>query len=340
MITIFEDIKITMGYNRSLLLDFTKGRFEFLDNDVARLLNDLSNYISFEELIVKNDKFKCEIIQLREWFVFNEFSSDDFVFPKISPFNESSYPFQCITIEISEEILNHIKQIFSFFIELTQNLIFIVNSEKEILKVMDLFQNYEHIHIQFLTKDKVVSSDDIQVDFKNISVDYYHERIKNHFDISIATNNFIYRENLNYNSGYFEKLFIKCTGEIAVNIFDDFVIGNLIDLKNKSDFTKLKNHELYKIYANSKSDQIQVCKECELRYTCTDLQQPKMAKSGFFYKEKECDYNPFISKWKNEDGYKTLIECGITSNEKGFSIDLDKIASINSELWIEEVESE
>jgi hypothetical protein len=58
---------------------------------------------------------------------------------------------------------------------------------------------------------------------------------------------------------------------------------------------------------------------------CVDNRIPKQTKVGSWYYETECNYNPYISKWKGEGGYKTLIECGIVSNENGFKINHKKL---------------
>jgi hypothetical protein len=55
----------------------------------------------------------------------------------------------------------------------------------------------------------------------------------------------------------------------------------------------------------------------------------------YFY-ETECNYNPFISKWIDEDDFKTLNQIGVNINQKEFSIDHGKIALINKELWEDE----
>ena len=54
-----------------------------------------------------------------------------------------------------------------------------------------------------------------------------------------------------------------------------------------------------------------------------------------WYHKIECNYNPYIAKWKGEDGYRTLSDCGVISNENEFSIDHERIAKINEELWEE-----
>lgn len=81
---------------------------------------------------------------------------------------------------------------------------------------------------------------------------------------------------------------------------------------------------------------IDVCKDCEFRYMCVDAAIPNKRKDNSWYRSSECNYNPYISKWNNEEGYKTLSECGIIVGETGFSIDKEKLNTIINELWEEQ----
>ncbi|HLV91705.1 MAG TPA: hypothetical protein VKX34_01175, partial [Aequorivita sp.] len=73
------------------------------------------------------------------------------------------------------------------------------------------------------------------------------------------------------------------------------------------------------------------------RYCCiTNIKREKSISKKTMYNTTECNYNPYIAKWEGEEGYKTLSECGVISNENGFTIDHDKIAEINAKLWGEE----
>jgi hypothetical protein len=85
-----------------------------------------------------------------------------------------------------------------------------------------------------------------------------------------------------------------------------------------------------------KKSDIEVCKDCEFRTVCFTNNLPLKNEQGGYYLESECTYNPYIGKSVGEIGYKNLKECGVISNETGFSIDHEKIAKINAELWPEE----
>ena len=85
-----------------------------------------------------------------------------------------------------------------------------------------------------------------------------------------------------------------------------------------------------------KKDNIEVCKDCEFRHICTDCRAFTDSNSRPNARPSKCQYNPYISKWSHEEGYKTLEECGVISNEKEFSIDHQKIAINNAMLKEEE----
>jgi hypothetical protein len=84
---------------------------------------------------------------------------------------------------------------------------------------------------------------------------------------------------------------------------------------------------------HANKDSIEVCNVCEYRYMCIDKRVPVKRNNDSWYFEEECDYNPFISKWKGEKWYKSLSESGITSNKDGFKINEMKLNSILSDLW-------
>ncbi len=47
----------------------------------------------------------------------------------------------------------------------------------------------------------------------------------------------------------------------------------------------------------------------------------------------KCNYNPYIAKWKNEDGYVSLCDSGVKVNSEQLTINHDRIAAINKRIW-------
>lgn len=69
-------------------------------------------------------------------------------------------------------------------------------------------------------------------------------------------------------------------------------------------------------------NKIDVCNVCEYRYICTnDHVLTQREENLTYYKELECEYNPFIGKWKSDSDYLSLNECGIQSTPEKLEID-------------------
>lgn len=131
------------------------------------------------------------------------------------------------------------------------------------------------------------------------------------------------------------KLFIGIDGEIKNAPECDENFGLIQNVKNTDDLEKIINSSRFKKYWKVRKDDTDVCKECEFRHMCVDNRVPIERTKNQWYHKIECNYNPYIAKWKGKEGYKTLEECGVISNKPGFTIDHDKIAKINANLWLE-----
>ena len=65
---------------------------------------------------------------------------------------------------------------------------------------------------------------------------------------------------------------------------------------------------------------------------CIDNRVPIQRSEKEWFMKTECNYNPYISKWKGQTGYKSLFDCGINSNQNEFKINRKKTNAINKEL--------
>jgi hypothetical protein len=66
---------------------------------------------------------------------------------------------------------------------------------------------------------------------------------------------------------------------------------------------------------------------------CVDNRVPIKRKKDEWYHKTECNYNPYIAKWQEEEGYKTLEECGVVSDENELQINHKQLEEINTQLW-------
>jgi len=147
-----------------------------------------------------------------------------------------------------------------------------------------------------------------------------------------------YSESLEFNLYFNRKLYIGENGEIKNAPECEETFGNINDLKNVDELKQIIATPEFQKYWYIHKELCDVCKDCEFRHMCVDSRLPSQREDKSWYHKTECNYNPYICKWEGEEGYQTLEECGVISNEKGFSIDHEKIAAINKILWEEEKE--
>jgi SPASM domain peptide maturase of grasp-with-spasm system len=101
---------------------------------------------------------------------------------------------------------------------------------------------------------------------------------------------------------------------------------NLKEVVEKDEFKK---------YWNISKDKIDVCKDCEFRYICTDCRAFIKNPENIYSQPANCKYNPYICKWKGEKGYISVEECGNYTKKRGFVPNHRKITNINNKLWEE-----
>lgn len=135
-----------------------------------------------------------------------------------------------------------------------------------------------------------------------------------------------YQEAIGFNAYYNRKLFVSGNKMFSGNKDDGHTY--FATVKEAFDFLSQKSSSWL-----MKKDDIDVCRDCEYRYSCFDRRIPKNRGENQYFNLRECSYNPYIGTWKGEEGYKTLKESGVISNREGFSINHKKMTQIIKELW-------
>jgi len=128
-------------------------------------------------------------------------------------------------------------------------------------------------------------------------------------------------------------IYIGPNGEIKNAPECEEEYGFIQDLKSPEELKEIVQTPAFQKYWFVHKEICDVCKDCEFRHMCVDNRLPYQRSKNEWYHKTECNYNPYIAKWIGEEGYRTLAECGVISNENEFSIDHKKIAKINEELW-------
>lgn len=80
--------------------------------------------------------------------------------------------------------------------------------------------------------------------------------------------------------------------------------GNIMD-KNLKEV--VQSQEFQKLW-HIKKDDIKVCQDCEFRHMCIDCRAFIKDPKDIYSQPSKCPNNPYIAKWKGEEGYITVEE--------------------------------
>lgn len=361
------DIIPVYGYTRSVLMDLTREDYDFVPNFLYELIvnnhldeipNDFKNWLIYKDYILsipfglKNNfsnilekwEFPSHILTLTIDFRFIEENSITVIIELIEHLNIKSI----VLILCYNEIKN--KLIAETLIKL--------NETK--LDVIEILCNYQD-NIDWTQTAKDVSKIKNIVEYKSLENNFllcgldnqtnfcrfthsFKERNLFKQDITYFTvNTELYTETLAFNNYYNKRLHINLNGNLfnslessEISIFKSNV-KNILSFKSMkllTDFLCSENE--FNHFSNATKEKCDVCKDCEFRYMCVDNRIPFSRDYENYFFKIECNYNPYICKWSHEEGYKTLEECGVITNEHEFSIDNEKIALINKDLCEDE----
>jgi len=120
-----------------------------------------------------------------------------------------------------------------------------------------------------------------------------------------------------------KKLSIDCNGYIKNCPSMPCQFGKYYEV----DISEVINNTSFVNYWGITKDDINVCKDCEYRYMCTDCRAYLKQPNNIYSQPAKCNYNPYISKWKGEEGYVPVEESGFYNKEGVFILNKEKVDS-------------
>ncbi len=166
-------------------------------------------------------------------------------------------------------------------------------------------------------------------EFKEIQ---FVRKIQWHENASPSINDFVVNVEFFMESQFHNPYWNKRIWLTKEGLIKDGIEGTSYGPITIENLRKYSNEE--RIIENVPKDEIAVCSSCEFRYACYDSRIPVPAAHEYKWNHKsECNYNPFICKWKGEEGYKTLEECGIAITTVEYNLESARLAEINEEIW-------
>lgn len=356
---IHQSIFIVSGYTRTIVLDHERKDVFFIPNELGSILNS-SMFLKLSDLEIIKDYGWLEYLEAKE--VVTQLPNNQFQFRKLST------QFSSPSLISHVKLFGYTEMCFEPVIQNIENfgcksLTIIFNNAQS--KLISLFYRLDKILVEssltfiqltlFINDSREASilyNELISgaINFLRIRrVNFFVESEKQYFYVTNSNCKKLpiveYRafDSFNLNLQYFlESMKTNCFFNQLIEVCNNGKARipsgtELFDLtfcRSKSEFIRWldKNNKIW----FSKKDSTDVCKDCEFRHMCVDNRLPHQRTENEWYHQTECNYNPYIAKWQGEEGYRNLAECGVISNENGFSIDHEKIAEINKELWEED----
>lgn len=331
---LYGNCKLVRGINRSVICDLETHKLYFIPNDLYNILRKYKGKTIIEICAIYDNKYNDIIYGYFEFLEkanLLQFVDDINSFPEISEnwFNSSEITnsivdFNSINLSLVDSIVDQLNELncknvqFRFFNEESlpkvESVLNIVKFKKSVINSIDLFlcrnscyskSDYVRIAEEFPRISNIVifesdSEEFIMLDDKAEQLLVYRKELmkseKNCGNITNENNPIninSFTESLTCNSCLNRKISIDSKGNIknCPSMSESF--GNIAQT---SLATVLKKEE-FKKYWNITKDKIEVCKECELRYICTDCRAYVENPNNIYSKPLKCGYNPITNEW-------------------------------------------
>ena len=328
---VFEDIFISEGYNRSLLVDLTRAKYFLIPNDWGEYIKKNNRSNCFSKLLktapelyyfLKENEFICDIDEKlfenfpKLSFNFERPNLGEVLFMQISEINYESVLLLFDLEGISDIGVMRIYLESNFPLEKIEFLL------DKIYYLQPAVSIIVHTEIPISFNEKYSSL--IQNTFKNNRNYSFFEILENElsFPVFISSIDQL-SESCSYNVFVNGVIFIDKFGsmsfgskEIKYHI-DDRIIGD-----------KLKCIQEENSSWNIPLSKVEICKDCEFNRICIDSRIPYA--QGNSYGKADCSYNPYLSLWSSDANYRRSSDCGDINEEGEFVVNTHLVENILS----------
>lgn len=333
--TLFSNCIVVKGVSRSSICDLQRGKIYFIPNKIADIIGNDSIHV---DLISDDESYQKWInILIAEELGFLTKNPD--YYPKLSMewntpelIKNAIIEMDSISKDILQETLIQLNECYCKFIEFRYYLNSDLTTLIEVFPLLkkgnlrgiiiyvpypqnaDLTQIYSLINSTGLVREIIVHSakkEDI-ANQKQLKRIFYTDQIidseahcgqisSDYFSI----NNKTFAESKTYNSCLNRKVSIDQYGNIKncpsmKKSYGNVENTNIKNLLKKDDFKEVWNIT---------KDQIEICKNCEFRYVCTDCRAYIEDPDNLYSKPLKCGYNPYTSLW--EEWSKNPLKYGV-----------------------------
>ncbi|MCF6298038.1 MAG: grasp-with-spasm system SPASM domain peptide maturase [Flavobacteriaceae bacterium] len=333
-IKLYANCKIVKGVNRSAICDLQRGGIKLIPNDLYNVL--MNSKLKIKAIKEKfNNEFDEIIDEYFDFLIENELAfltdtpdlfpnlSDDWFEPSIinnviiDVSANSRYKIEDVLKQIESLNCKNIQIRFYHKIEIE-----VIRNIIEFIDINEMFITSVDFIFPFINENNIIDEYKLLLqDYKRINSIINYNSLENSFIELNDKQNFIillkdkisahthcgqisssmfainiknYTESLKHNSCLNRKISIDINGNIKNCPSMPQSFGNI----NDTTLEKALNHIDFKKYWNVTKDQIDVCKDCEFRYVCTDCRAYLEKPEDMYSKPLKCGYSPYTNKWE------------------------------------------
>lgn len=249
-------------------LDMTWERPERITNAIIDV--DVESTHDYAGLVDQLDDLRCKELQLR---FFDPINPDAFVE---------------VLGATSGSRLRHVEAILPARPEYTT---------RRLRELCDTHQRLGHLSFYGAEEDAMETIGGTQVSYRTDVVDGPSCCGQVHSDYFIADVE-VFTEAQQFNTCLNRKISVDARGEIRNCPSMQQSFGNVADTSLHSALL----HRDFKALWEINKDQVDVCKDCEFRYVCTDCRAYIEDPDDLYSKPSKCSYDPYTATWADDDG--------------------------------------
>jgi len=240
----------------------------YLSNIIVSFFNKDNISFIIDKLLDVINETKSKYIQLRFEKGFTR-KKMDAVFKS---FDNSIVRHLSILVDRTDSLKNNLDNLIKTYPRIMNCIIYNYNEE------IDFINSEEFNHIEF-----------VKLKYNDFP---YFKSLNDLRFLSMNPNIIKFAEAQKHNLYYHKKAYIESNGNVYNAPSTKEVHGNIF---NQSILNIINNHNFQKYWKINK-EMIDVCKDCEFRYSCIDNREPKKNKktNNYFFTD-ECKYNPYKS---------------------------------------------
>lgn len=330
---LFENCIVVRGARNSIICDLQRNNIINIDINQVKIINLLKEetIVNILNNISKNDEIY--INGFIRFMVDNDlgFITDNpILFPKISLYWNSPFKITNAIIdvenfnyEIVTKSINELNDLRCPYIQIRY--LEFINLE-QVFYTLDLLENSRTQSIEIILRFKIEQIDFIdeirrtidkytritriilydankQIEelYKNVLIIITPQLLTNikacgqinktEFGVNMAN----FTESISYNSCLNRKISINSTGDIKNCPSMTTSYGNILNIS----LNEVLNNPEFISYWNINKDKINICKDCEFRYVCTDCRAYLENPLDLYSKPLKCGYDPYTGTWSD-----------------------------------------